>query len=240
MSRPVALVVGGARRLGRRLVLELADTGHDVVVHYRGSARDAEDTAAEARRRGAGARTAQADLLDPSSIEALLASVAAREGRLDVLVFNVGNYDPKPPEQVTPDEWNRHMQTNLNAAWACCFHGRALLEASGGQLITLGYAGVDALVGNPRAAVYQVSKTGLLVLTKSQAEAWAPTIRANMISPGQLANSIDLPDDLAAAIPAGRAGTLDDIAGALRYLLGATYVTGANIDVAGGYRLSLR
>ena len=77
----------------------------------------------------------------------------------------------------------------------------------------------------------------MLVLTKSLAVALGPRrIRANMISPGQLENSVDLPEDIAATIPLGRAGTLDDIASALGFLLDNPYVTGVNLDVAGGYR----
>jgi 3-oxoacyl-[acyl-carrier protein] reductase len=115
-----------------------------------------------------------------------------------------------------------------------------LLKVSGGQIVNLGYAGVDALVGNPDAMAYQVSKSGLLVLTKSLAAALAPEVRANMLSPGQLENSVDLPQDLEATLPAGRAGRLDEVADALLWLIAADYVTGVNIDVAGGYRLALR
>jgi NAD(P)-dependent dehydrogenase (short-subunit alcohol dehydrogenase family) len=77
-----------------------------------------------------------------------------------------------------------------------------------------------------------------LVLTKSLAAAAAPQgVRVNMASPGQLANSVDLPDDVVATIPAGRAGTLDDMSAAITFLIDSDYVTGQNIDVAGGYRL---
>ncbi len=105
-------------------------------------------------------------------------------------------------------------------------------------MINIGYAGVERLQANPAAAPYEISKVGLLILTRSLAAAYGPRgVRCNMISPGQLSNSVDLPDDLAAEIPLGRAGTLDDVAQAMEYLLGADYVTGTNINVAGGYRL---
>ena len=93
---------------------------------------------------------------------------------------------------------------------------------------------------NRRGADYYVSKTGLLVLTRALAAAYAgQTIRVNMVSPGQLDNSIDLPppDEIGRFVPLGRPGTLQDIAQAVEYLLDATYVTGVNLDVAGGYRL---
>ncbi len=230
----VALVTGGAKRLGRRLALELASLGYSVVVNYRSSADAAAEVVREIEAAGGVARAFAADVGNTAQVEAMFASVAQIEGRLDVLVNNVGNYEPKPLAEVTPASWDAQIRTNLNGSFACCHFARPLM-AQGGCIVNIGYAGVDALVSNPDATAYQVSKTGLLVLTKSIAQGWAP-IRSNMLSPGQLANSIDLPEDLD-TIPAGRAGTLDDMAAALRFVLEASYVTGVNIDVAGGYRL---
>ena len=101
-------------------------------------------------------------------------------------------------------------------------------------------AGLEGIRANRRGADYFVSKTGLLVLTRALASAYASQkIRVNMVSPGQLENSIDLPppDQIGRSVPLGRPGTLDDIAQAVHYLLDAGYVTGVNLDVAGGYRL---
>ena len=167
-------------------------------------------------------------------------SLRASEGRLDLLINNVGNYEPKPLAELSIEDWDSCIAANLSGAFYCCREATPLLKSSGGQIINLGYAGVDALVGNPDATAYQVSKSGLLVLTKSLATALAPEVRANMLSPGQLENSIDLPQDLEATLPTGRAGRLDEVADALLWLVAADYVTGVNIDVAGGYRLALR
>lgn len=229
----VALVTGAARRLGAHLARRLARRGFHVLVHHRASVDGAEATVRAIADAGGSARAVAADLGDRGSIAAMFEDIRAREGRLDLLVNNVGNYEPRPLREVTPEAWDALIQVNLNGTWACCWHAERLM--SRGQIITLGYAGVDALVGNAAATPYQVSKTGLLVLTKSMAQAWAPRIRANMVSPGQLENSVDLPDP--ASLPSGRAGTLDDVWGAVDYLLDADYVTGVNIDVAGGYHL---
>jgi len=235
VSRPWALVTGGARRLGAHLCRYLAARGYGVLVHYRSSEGPAQELVAEIVGNGGHARAIRADLEDLDSIAAMFADLADREGSLALLINNVGNYDPKPLSQVTPHDWNRLIAANLNGAWACCWHARKLMKR--GQIVNLGYAGVDALVANPDATPYQVSKTGLLVLTKSMAAEWGPDIRANMLSPGQLENSIDLPERVAECVPAGRAGTLQDMAQALGFLLDADYITGQNIDVAGGYRL---
>ena len=231
MSQRIALVTGGARRVGAHLVRFLADRGWSVVINYRTSGDAAEALAAET-----GGRALQGDVSSRDEVARMFADVAAREGHLDLLVNNVGIYEPKPLLEVTPDDWDAALGANLSGSFYC-IHAALPLLREGGQIVTLGYAGLDTLAANPEATPYQVSKTGMLVLTKSLAVALGPRrIRANMISPGQLANSVDLPEDIEATIPLGRAGTLDDIASALGFLLDNTYVTGVNLDVAGGYR----
>lgn len=239
-ARPVALVTGGARRLGKHLCIRLAEAGWDLVVNFRDSEGQAEALVEQLERLGAGARAIRADISVADDVAGMFESIRLEEGRLDLLVNNVGNYEPRPLREVTPAAWDECIAANLSGAFYCCQAATDLLERSGGQIVNLGYAGVDALVGNPDATAYQVSKSGLLVLTKSLAEALAPTVRANMLSPGQLENSVDLPEDIEGTIPSGRAGRLEDVSAALLWLIDATYVTGVNIDVAGGYRLALR
>ena len=101
-------------------------------------------------------------------------------------------------------------------------------------------AGLEGSRATVHGTDYFVSKTGLLVLTKSLAVAYGEqNIRVNMVSPGQLDNSIDLPSsrEIGAWVPMGRAGRLDDVTQAVEYLLEATYVSGVNLDISGGYRL---
>ena len=234
----VALITGGARRLGAHLARGLAEDGWAVVVNYRSSADAAEALVAEIEGEGGRAWAIQGDVSARADVSAMFSEVSRREGRLDLLLNNVGIYEPKPLREVSLDDWDAAIAANLSGSFYCVHAALPLLEATRGQVISIGYAGLDALTAAPEATPYQVSKVGMLVLTKALAKEMAPRgVRANMVSPGQLTNSVDLPDDLEAAIPAGRAGTLDDILGAVRYLLGAGYVTGVNIDVAGGYRL---
>jgi 3-oxoacyl-[acyl-carrier protein] reductase len=233
----VALVTGGAKRLGRRLVEDLAARGYTVIVNYLSSESAADEVVAGIRARGGRARPHRCDVGSSADVAAMFESIAATEGRLDVLINNVGNYAPTPVLQLGVDQWDATLRSNLSGPFYCCRAGLPLMT-SGGCIVNIGYAGVEALVANPEATDYQVSKTGLLVLTKSLAAAAAPQgVRVNMVSPGQLANSVDLPDDVVATIPAGRAGTLDDMSAAITFLIDSDYVTGQNIDVAGGYRL---
>jgi len=238
-DRRVAVVTGGARRLGRQLCLSLAARGFDVIIVYRSSDHDARTLEQEITASGARARALRVDVADKRAVAAAFAGIGAREGCVDLLVNNVGNYNPQNVTALDPDVWDDTIASNLSGAYYCCY-GALPLMPDGGSIINIGMAGLEGIRANTRGADYYVSKTGLLVLTRALAAAYAPRqIRVNMVSPGQLENSVDLPppDELSRWVPMGRSGTLGDIAQAVQYLLDAAYVTGQNIDVAGGYRL---
>ncbi len=237
--RPVAVVTGGARRLGRHLSTVLAGRGYDVVILYRESEADARSLTEELAATGGRARALAVDVSVEGQVGDVFANIAATEGRVDLLLNNVGNYNPQDITLLTPAVWDATLSTNLSGAYYCCFHALPLMR-SGSNIINIGMAGLEGTRANVRGADYYVSKTGLLSLTRSLAKAYAEQhIRVNMVSPGQLDNSVDLPppDEIGRWVPLGRAGALTDISQAVEYLLDATYVTGVNIDVAGGYRL---
>lgn len=235
----VAVVTGGARRLGRHLCEVLAGRGYEVVIIYRASSGEAQALVQSIIDAGGTARALQADIEKSAEVQRAFDDVAARERRVDLLLNNVGNYNPQDVTKLDPAVWDATLAANLSGAYYCCYHAIRLMP-DGGQIISIGMAGLEGIRANRRGADYYVSKTGLLVLTRALAAGYATrSIRVNMVSPGQLENSIDLPppDEIAAEVPLGRAGTLTDISQAVTYLLDATYVTGVNIDVAGGYRL---
>ena len=238
-TRPVAVVTGGAKRLGRHLCLSLSSRGYDVVIVYRTSEDDARSLERAIAAGGGRARAYKLDVTDKAAVAAAFAGIAATEGRVDLLVNNVGNYNPQDVTTLDPDVWDATIASNLSGAYYCCYGALALMP-DGGNIVNIGMAGLDGIRANRRGADYYVSKTGLLVLTRALAAAYASRhIRVNMVSPGQLENSVDLPppEELSRWVPLARSGTLDDIAQAVHYLLDASYVTGVNIDVAGGYRL---
>lgn len=237
--KPVAVVTGGARRLGRHLCEMLAERRYEVVIIYRASADEAQSLVQTIIAAGGTARALQADIAISAQVQRAFDDVAAREGRVDLLLNNVGNYNPQDVTKLDPAVWDATLAANLSGAYYCCYHAIRVMP-DGGQIISIGMAGLEGIRANRRGADYYVSKTGLLVLTRALAAGYATrNIRVNMVSPGQLENSIDLPppDEIGAEVPLGRAGTLTDISHAVEYLLDATYVTGVNIDVAGGYRL---
>ncbi len=236
---PVAVVTGGARRLGRHLCEVLAARGYRIVIVYRSSVSDADSLCAELIAKGHQARAVRADISVRGDVERLFSDVVAHEGRVDLLLNNVGNYNPQDVTKLDPDVWDATLASNLSGAYYCCYHALRHLP-DGGQIISIGMAGLEGIRANRRGADYYVSKTGLLVITRALAAGYADRqIRVNMVSPGQLDNSIDLPppDEIGREVPIGRAGTMRDISQAVEYLLDAPYVTGVNIDVSGGYRL---
>jgi NAD(P)-dependent dehydrogenase (short-subunit alcohol dehydrogenase family) len=238
-SNRLAVVTGGARRLGRRLCTAIAAHGYDVVILYKTSEEDARTLEQEIATTGRRARSRAVDVSVEPQVAEVFAEIEREEGRVDLLINNVGNYNPQSVTRLDPATWDATLASNLSGAYYCCFHALRLMPA-GGNIINIGTAGLEGVRANAQGTDYYVSKTGLLVLTRALAAAHADRkIRVNMVSPGQLDNSVDLPstDEIGFTVPLGRAGTLDDIAQAVTYLLDATYVTGANIDVAGGYRL---
>jgi len=238
-ATPVAVVTGGARRLGRHLSIALAARGYDIVILYRESESDARSLEQEIRATGRRATAHAVDVGVERQVAEVFAEIEREQGRADVLVNNVGNYNPQHVTRLDPAVWDATIAANLSGAYYCCYHALPLMRA-GGSIINIGMAGLEGIRANVHGVDYYVSKTGLLVLTRALAAAYAERgVRVNMVSPGQLENSIDLPppDEIDQWVPLGRAGTLQDIAQAVEYLMDASYVTGVNLDVAGGYRL---
>jgi NAD(P)-dependent dehydrogenase (short-subunit alcohol dehydrogenase family) len=233
-----ALVTGSARGIGRRLLLSLAASGHDVAVHYRSSREAAEAVADEARALGVEAAVVRADVTDEAEARALVDAAAERFGGLDVVVNNVGNYHKGPLDELTSDAWREMLDSNLTSTFYVCQRAAPILRASpAGRIVNVGYAGSDALVAKPGIVAYQIAKTGVLLYSRALAtrEARHGTT-VNVIAPGVIENSVTMPIE---EIPMGRPGTLDEMASALAYLVSdeARYVTGAYLPVAGGWNL---
>ena len=239
VKAPVAVVTGGARRLGRQLCGTLAARGFELVVLYRTAENAAQTLIQEIVDGGGHARAMQVDVSVRAQVAGAFEDIRRTENKVDLLINNVGNYNPQHVTKLDPAVWDATLAANLSGAYYCCYHALDLMQ-SGGHIINIGMAGLEGIRANVHGTDYYVSKTGLLVLTRALAAAHAKRqIRVNMVSPGQLENSIDLPppDQIDRYVPLGRAGTLADVTQAIEYLLDASYVTGVNLDISGGYRL---
>ncbi len=238
-----ALVTGAARRTGRAIALGLARAGADLVVHYHSSEQQAQEVCAACRQFGVQAEPLQADLGDPAIAATQVGeTVRATGGSLDILVNNVGNYPVGTPLELDYAAFSNLLNTNLLAPYMLVRELAPLLRAAGGaDVINIGYAGADTVAANRHAMAYQISKTGLLIMTRTLAqELGTDGVRVNMVSPGQLENSVDLPERVGDHVPLGYAGAESDIVSAILYLLQeGRYISGANLDVGGGYRLGL-
>lgn len=233
-----ALITGSARGLGRHLAVELAAAGLDVVVHYRSSREDAEETVRLVTEAGGTAEVVSADLSDPDSVEAMAGTLES-SGGLDVLVNNVGGFIIRHTDELTTDDWDRVLAATASATF---YTTRALLPLLRGgdhaRIVNIADSGADNLRASPKSLPYYVGKTGVLIMTKTFAVTEAPRgVTVNAIMPGVLENSITFP--AMDKIPAGRLGTFDDITSAVRYLVSpeADYVTGSYIQVGGGWNL---
>lgn len=234
-----ALVTGAARGMGREMALALAAEGFAVVVHYRASQAEAAATAQACRDLGAQAITQAADLTQPEQARELVQAAAATfaDSPLAVLVNNVGNYVNRPLLETTDTEWHDMLGSNLYATFATCKEAAPLMRQAGwGRIVNLGYAGAQHLVARPNILPYAIAKAGVLQLSRSLALVLAGSgVSVNVISPGVIETSVSQPLH---EIPAGRVGRVQEIVDALLFFVRSSdYVTGQELEVAGGWNL---
>ena len=239
---------GSAKRLGRALALRLGAAGYHVWIHYLESRAEAEDTLDAIRGGGGEGSLVRGDMRRGKDIEAMARRIGTASGRIDVLINNVGIYRTGDLPAFPVEDFEATLAANLTGPFHLI---RSLLPLfpgtggarPGGSIVNIGYAGVENLTASSHNTAYLISKVGLYVLTKSLAQSLGPRgIRVNMVSPGILDNSVELPRRPSDQVPLGRLGTVSDVCDAVEFLLGerAGYVTGVNLDVAGGYMLRLK
>jgi NAD(P)-dependent dehydrogenase (short-subunit alcohol dehydrogenase family) len=238
----VALVTGSAKRLGRHIAERLAAEGYFTWVHYLSSRQEAAEVLRAIRAAGGDGDLAKGDVSSPKDVAAMAARVRKGSGRLDLLVNNVGIYRTGELAAFPVGDFSATLQANLVGPFDLIQRTFDLFPA-GGSIVNIGYSGVGSLAGSAHNTAYLISKTGLLVLTKSLAQALGPRgIRVNMVSPGILDNSVELPRRPRDYVPLNRLGRCADVAEAVAFLASekASYITGVNLDVAGGYMLGLK
>lgn len=240
MNIPVALVTGGARRVGAEIVRALHAAGARVAIHHRRSSSEAQALAAELNAlRPDSAAAFAADLCDAGALFALVEAVVARFGRLDALVNNASTFHPTPLAAIDETAWSDIVGSNLKGPLFLSQAAAPHLAAAGGCIVNITDIHADRpLKGYP---LYCAAKAGLNGLTRALALELAPTVRVNAVAPGAVDWPEDdsFPPDEQAAIIARtllkRAGTPDDIARAVKFLVfDSPYVTGQVINVDGG------
>lgn len=232
----VALVTGGARRVGRAISLALAEAGCDVVVNYNGSAVEAAETGADIERLGRRALTVQADISRNEDIHRLVREAERAFGRLHILVNNASLFERTPVADITEADWDRVLGVNLRAPFFLSQAAAPLLRRDGGVIVNI--IDLSALQAWPSFAHHAVSKAGLLHLTRVLARALAPDIRVNSIAPGTVLPPEETEgEDGSERRVIAREGNTGDVTRALLYLVRSDFVTGENLTVDGGRML---
>ncbi len=237
----VAVVTGGARRLGAAIALALADAGCHVVIHYRSSRVAAETTADQVRARGVQALTLQADAARADDVARLLQGTLDAFGRVDVLVANAGAFRRTPVSTLSEADWDDMLNDNLRAAFLCAQRFGVHMQSHGGGAI-VALADIAGLRPWADYLPYSIAKAGVVALTQGLAKALAPSVRVNAIAPGPIL----FPDDFDAGMRQRevertllrRQGHPQNIADAVLALLRNDYITGVVLPVDGGRLLT--
>ena len=230
----VALVTGGAKRIGRSIALRFAAEGAAIIVNYATSRGDADALAREIGASGPRAMAIQANVTKRADVTRMFAAIEKEFGRLDILVNNAGAFFEAKFEDLTDEQWDGILNINLKSQFLCSQAAAPIMKRQGrGRIINLSSLG--GLLPWPSYTHYCVSKAGSIMLTRCLARALGPEILVNSIAPGTIQFPDEAPDDdYIQRVPLHRTGTGEDIAGAAAYLATADFVTGQVLAVDGG------
>ena len=240
LAGQTALVTGASRGIGRAVALELAGAGATVAVNYASSSGAAEEVVAKISAAGGSAYALKADVSQEDQVEQLMAAVQERSGSLDVLVNNAGITRDGLLMRMKTEDWQAVLELNLSGVFLCTRAiTRTMLKQKRGRIINI--TSVVGLMGNAGQANYAAAKAGVIGFTRSTARELASRgITVNAVAPGFIATDMtkDLKaDELLNAIPLGRYGQPEEVAGAVRFLAAdpaAAYITGQVLQVDGG------
>lgn len=234
----VVLITGAAKRVGRSIAIELADSGCEVAIHFNTSIAEANELAGLIQEKGRRTTLIQADLSDATSWPMIVEKTVVDLGRLDILINNASVFKPQHLSEFAPDTWDDNFRIHVTAAAALAHHAAPYLATtSQGKIINL--IDIAAIKPWPAYLPYSVSKAALASLTKALALELAPNIQANAIAPG-IAIFPDYYDELMKSsiigkVPLKREGTPNDISNIIRFLCTeGHYITGQLITVDGG------
>jgi NAD(P)-dependent dehydrogenase (short-subunit alcohol dehydrogenase family) len=243
LSGKVALVTGGARRVGRAIAEALASDGAQVAIHYNASEREARELAEELRDRGcAEPATFRADLRDPAQAEELPGRVVERFGRLDILINSAAVMLRQPFGTVTAEMWDSVLDLNLRAYFLVAQAAAPSLRRAGGKIVNI--SDVAAYEPWPAYLPHSISKAGVEMLTRGLARILAPEVTVNAVAPGPVlpeeGSSGEELERLVRTIPLGRLGDPKDVTEAIRFFLSCDFVTGTTVVVDGGQLVRAR
>jgi 3-oxoacyl-[acyl-carrier protein] reductase len=241
-ARPVVVVTGGSRGIGRAVVTRLARDGFDVAFCYRSDASAADQTVKEAAASGSRVVAYQVDVADADAARAFIAAVEADQGAVHVLVTSAGVVSDNPLVLMRDEQWREVIATNLDGTYNLC---RAvvfsLMKRRAGTIVTL--SSVAGVGGNATQSNYAASKAGIIAFTRSLAkELGRYGIRANSVAPGLIETDMtagladEVKQRILGQVPLGRFGTAEEVADLVSFLVSdrAAYISGQVLGIDGG------
>ncbi len=247
LTGKVAVVIGGTSGIGRAIAHGLAAAGADVVPTSR-RAEQVKASALEIQDLGRRSLEVVSDVSDRTSLERLLAACIDEFGKVDILINSAGKTKRTPTIDVTDDEWNDILDTNVGGTLrACQVFGRHMLERNYGRMVNI--ASLSSFVALYEVAAYAASKAAVAMLTKSLAIEWAPRgVNVNAIAPGvfrtalnqKLLDETERGQEFLMRTPMKRFGRVEELAGAAVFLSSdaASFITGEVLVVDGGFLAS--
>ncbi|EGL82590.1 3-oxoacyl-(acyl-carrier-protein) reductase [Caldalkalibacillus thermarum TA2.A1] len=242
LSGKVALVTGGARGIGRAIVLALAREGAAVTINYAGSEQAANELVREVEQMGSKALAVQANVAEQAAVNDMVKQVIETFGRLDILVNNAGITKDNLLMRMKEEEWDDVINVNLKGVFNCTKAvARQMMKQKSGRIINI--TSVVGVTGNAGQANYVAAKAGVIGLTKTTAREFAARgITVNAVAPGFIQTDMtavlgeDIKKQLLSQIPLGRFGKPDDVAQVVKFLASddAAYITGQTFHVDGG------
>ncbi len=238
----VALVTGGARGIGRGIVLKLAQAGADVAINYLEREDAAHEVAEWVRGLGRRALLLKGDVGDEAQVAAMFRTIATEFGRLDILVNNVGPFIVRRLLKTSLQEWRYMLDGNLTSAFLVAREAAALIDRSerGGAMVFVGAPNAERVGSQSESPAYAIAKTGLVVMALTLArDLGGKGIRVNVVNPGYIENDAMTPrkrEWMTAEVPMGTVGTPAQVGEAVVFLVSprAAYVNGTVLNVHGG------
>jgi sorbose reductase len=246
ISGKKALVTGAGRGIGKVLAIALAESGCDVAV-LEIDKKTAEETAAEIRKKGRKSIGIQVDVTKKDQIDSAFAKTAKEFGGLDICINNAGIAIHKPAEEMPEEDYDKEIDINLKGVFLCSqAAARIMIPQKSGNIINIASMSGIAVNVPQKQAIYNASKAGVAMLTKSLAVEWAPYgIRVNSISPGYIKTQMTLATMThmfpiwESLTPLGHLGVPEDLRGSVIFLASeaSSFMIGHDLVIDGGYTI---